>query len=280
MGDSARAADGNDAWGAFVARIDGARRQVGFESWEVASECYFRGHRDCTWSLHPTLHRTLAARSVAETKRAYALWRLEYDLFYEFQARARELHDSSITSWDVLFAMQHFGVPTRLLDWTETFAVAVHFAVDGWKDGANEPCIWVLNPTRLNQWGWGTDELLAPKYLGWEPEEDEFWGYDELLNTTSGLMEWDEPCAIYPEMKNARLQAQRGSFVIQGDVFAPLDQQLPKDNHILRKVVIPREAIAGARRFLTMAGIHHEVLFPDLGGLAKSLRTKYRIDAP
>jgi hypothetical protein len=39
-------------------------------------------------------------------------------MFFEFRTRARQLYEADHTDWDVLFHMQHHGVPTRLLDWT------------------------------------------------------------------------------------------------------------------------------------------------------------------
>lgn len=43
-------------------------------------------------------------------------WKLERHIYFEFRARARQLYSADYSGWDVLFHMQHHGVPTRLLD--------------------------------------------------------------------------------------------------------------------------------------------------------------------
>jgi hypothetical protein len=265
---------GRASWNAFLGQIDDARSTLGYSGWGDATECYFRGHADEQWSLTPSLLRAAASRT--------ELKEIEYDLFFEFRARARELHGAMLSSWDVLFAMQHFGVPTRLLDWTESFAAALYFALEGWNDeSTTRPCVWMLNPYRLNSWSREDDggDLVSPRYLGWDPEEEEYWDYEDLL-VDYRAMDFEAPVAIYPEMKNDRLQAQRGSFTIHGDDWHPLEQQVGKRNKILRKVVLEVDAIPHAREFLEQAGLDHRQLFPDLPGLATALRRKYRIDQP
>jgi FRG domain len=203
-------------------------------------------------------------------------WQLETDLFYKFRARAREVHAGTLSSWDVLFTTQHYRVLTRLLDWTEVFAVALFFALDGYRPKhAAAPCIWILDPYALNRWAWGVDDLVAPANLGWDEPGWEYWSYDQLL--LDGKMDWDEPTAIYPELRNARLHAQRGAFTIHGDETKPLNVQLGRKRNVLERVVLPREAIPDAVRFLRQAGFNRSDLPGDGGaGAAPSPEVRAR----
>jgi hypothetical protein len=121
MSDESRA-----AWDEFLSRIELARREIGCSSSDP-EEAWFRGHTNSKFKLMPSLFRTF------ENPNTEATWdrilQTESDLFWEFAARARQIHGTLENHWDILFAMQHYGTPTRLLDWTETLAVAVYFAI-------------------------------------------------------------------------------------------------------------------------------------------------------
>src|SRR5215204_6752804 len=78
---------------------------------------WYRGQANKDWTLQPGLFRSNNPGSLEE--RAYKEWVRRADLI--------EKHEDK--EWHHLFNMQHYGVPTRLLDWTESFAVAVGFTL-------------------------------------------------------------------------------------------------------------------------------------------------------
>ena len=78
---------------------------------------WYRGQANKDWTLLPGLFRSKEAGSLED--RAYKEWVRRADLI--------EKHEDK--EWHHLFNMQHYGVPTRLLDWTESFAVAVGFTL-------------------------------------------------------------------------------------------------------------------------------------------------------
>jgi hypothetical protein len=165
---------------------------------------------------------------------------------------------------------RHLGTPTRLLDWTEVLSVALYFAIKNAYPGSI-PCIWLLNPYRLNVHSWEVEDLVAPEYL---PQGDyDFADYLVDFSDDAGF-DWDEPVALYPEQRNSRLHAQRGYFTISGEDTRPLNQIRPS---VFRKVILPIDAVPEARQFLAMSGIDEHLLFPDLDGLSRYLQAKYRL---
>lgn len=269
------------AWTRFREELAAACLDVGCNAAQ-GEEPWFRGESRSTYELLPSLLRptrkqNLASKKGAITKRQRKqIWEMESDLFWEFAARARELFGVIENDWDILFAMQHYGTPTRLLDWTEVLGVALYFAIGGAaraKDAT--PCIWVLNPYELNrQSAWKCSDLLAPDNLGWDEGEGEMYSYSELL-LESGI-DWDDPVAIYPRQRNARIHAQRGWFTIHGDRFEALDARKSSKRY-LRKVSISPGAVDYGLQFLEDAGFDHYALFPDLASLSQHLKQKYKL---
>jgi len=256
----------------FMRQVEHAK-----ESFELRShqECFFRGHRDTTYKLQPSLFR--------QGHRTYEeYWELERRMFFEFRIRARQLYSGDHTDWDVLFHMQHHGVPTRLLDWTSVFGVALYFALLNFDDGMEQPpCIWLLSPYALNQATWGHYRLFNPKYLARDEDINRSYDYSELLLGTRPRHRkeqlWRTPLAIYPHQRSERMFAQSGWFTIHGTDPRPIEEIFGDRPGMLKKVDIPRDAIPAAREFLALAGIGHRQLFPDLDGIARSVCDKFEL---
>lgn len=221
-------------------------------------ECmWYRGSNSMRHRLSPSLmwkHDELGADELD--------W-LEQDLFFEFQARARELHERGLSDWDYLFFMRHHGMPTRILDWTDSFGVALYFALDKLQP-FQTPCVWVLNPFELNERTSPTRvrDLLQPKYLGLVKDE-EFWDYGELLVSPDDWLH-DDAVAIYPLQISDRMRAQRGWFTMHGNHRTPIEEQAPD---CVVRLVLGEGAVAGAREFLEMTALKAYTIYPDLDNL-------------
>jgi len=242
-------------------------------------ECFYRGHAEISWELCPSLLRGIKPYKTNLITEEY--WDVESDLYFEFRSRARVLHSQEMTDWDVLFSMQHHKVKTRLLDWTEMLGTAIYFALLGCKRngnlGGNSPCIWLMNPYRLNELFHGSRDLWDPENLDTYNGDDE--SYSELLlgihkHEKGEMFYWDEPVALYPLRKDDRLTNQGGYFTIHGNNILPIEV-LPHNKEFLKKILLPSTAISNAIDFLGSAGINDFTMFPDLDGLAEYLNHKY-----
>jgi len=262
-------------WSDFLADIKNKRDSLGFEENE---ECFYRGHSSNTWKLLPGLFRdpNSSIKKGKEQLISEKLWWTESDLYYEFHARAKEIHDANLKDWDVLFYMQHHRVRTRLLDWTESFAVALYFAISG--SNLDNPCIWILNPYEMNEKLHRTRDLWAAENLDCYIEGVNET-YSELLlgihEVEAGKMfYWFDPIALYPIRRNSRLTSQSGYFTIHGNNIVPLED-IENSKRYLVRVDIPINVIDDAKEFLKLAGVNDFTMFPDLDGLAKFLNNKY-----
>lgn len=217
---------------------------------ESADILFFRGHSNTSWKLWPTLAR------VEETNRDFA----EKCSYFDFLTRAGSLLPENNSSWNNAFAMQHHGLPTRLLDWSENFVTALYFALKG---AQGTCCVWVLNPFTLNETTINREELLRPQDLNGT--------YDDYFVSESRKIE-GKVIAVSPLRHHPRVFHQRAGFTIHGDLTTPLESLYPKT---IKKIVIPPEAQHGARQFLKLVGISEFTLFPDLDGLARELNDEH-----
>jgi len=98
---------------------------------DKSEEVWYRGVSSQKHQLLPSLLRCFRETEPTREK----IRELEANLFFEFLAKARTSEGPGLDHWDVLFLMQHYRAPTRLLDWTEVLHVALHFAVAYSKSG-------------------------------------------------------------------------------------------------------------------------------------------------
>lgn len=214
----------------------------------AGSVAWFRGHADSSWTLRSLLHRHVldvcASSGLPETtnpgllrevhKSDYTLFRSDAWPFLEADER---------TDWGVIVAMQHHGHPTRLMDWTESFACALHFAQQ--RSATTAGAMFVLDPEGLNAQfaprGRGLvrleplSENVSVPLCGWHPK------FDVLQ---SGHI------AVVPQMANRRMVAQQSRFVMCGDDYTPLEESA---SSVIEKIVLPPETFDDANIFLELA---------------------------
>lgn len=213
---------------------------------------WFRGQNNSDYELHSGLFRDdLLVLDVYLSR--------EILRYQEFLNLGHLDHGKS--DWDLLYIMQHHGVKTRLLDWTESFATALFFACINWKYEDCNACVWMLAPSELNYLSIKKDALYLPD----EEEKYEDFIYKKNNFPKSAL-------ALYPVRNSKRIVAQQGTFTLQGNSMLPLEQDLNgdlvKNDHLVKLVLTP-EIINDIDYFLKLSGVNYYTLFPDLDGLAK-----------
>jgi hypothetical protein len=108
----------------------------------------FRGQSDVSWDLVPSFYRGTQAFNppLDDFNDGHWLGPSERDVYREFERRGRRYASDSwdfYDPWHRLILAQHFGVPTRLLDWTKNIFIACYFAVTSYLD--RDAAIWCLN---------------------------------------------------------------------------------------------------------------------------------------
>jgi hypothetical protein len=260
-----RAAD----WSQLTALVSDAKQEL---SPDNSEGLWFRGTADSVHQLMPTLMRYTDGLDADDHDG------MEQNLFFEFQAKSPELRSRNLTDWEYLFHSRHHGLPTRLIDWTDTLGVAVYFALEPLMDAAlkggpvptTAPAIWALNPYSLNEETWDVRDITLPRYLGLRGKANDYWDFGELL-AAEGEWKWDGPVAIYPVQLGDRVRAQRGWFTIHGNIREPLEQQYPQ---LLWQIILEKKCIDEALLFLELAGFNKYSIYPDLDNLAIWLRQK------
>jgi len=222
---------------------------------------FFRGHASSEWELTPSLGRLALA---AMAKVGYdELFKFESTLHSRFAQRGARLLPDDDDGWATLLAMQHHGLPTRLLDWSLTFAIALHFALTN--PAHDEAAIWILNPYELNQTTRQSVALIDAPSVG---------DYGKLYCERDAPKEPDV-IAITATEHSPRLLGQHAVFTLHNRLDMALEALHPT---CLRKITIPSSAYKDARQFLYLGGVSEFALFPDLDGLARELRRTFCFD--
>lgn len=251
----------------------------------------FRGQSNSSWNLSTSLERSVLrynydSRATVEKEKV---------ILEKFQRRASNYlnnipFENNYLEWFSI--IQHFGGPTRLLDFTHSLYVSAFFSVESTE---NDSAIYCLNRPLIDHVGLirederGSDILATfgtARYCDFVIQEGK----------RSPLVMVSEP-----QFLNERISAQQGIFAIPfevnqkfeynlGNTMNPNSKDLPKtkvlkmlkgesnqlnQNCILLKIVLPKKLHVKIRKDLSMMNINAATLFPGLDGFARSLHLEF-----
>lgn len=242
------------------------------EKWGLSfstTHTWFRGQGNSKWKLTPKI---LRSDNVDFT--------LEREYHRDFKLYARNFVDSEPKDdFEWMFLMQHYGMPTRLLDWTESHLMALFFAVENYSDNS-DAAVWIIDPWSLNEATMG--DFSVPVH------SHEFLKDYILPCPTEVKREVDGfyPVCLRAPKSSSRILAQKGNFSIHGNIMLGIDELAAtfnkKSSQIekvrLRKLIIDGKSKLKILKQLAISGITYSVIYPDLEGLSKEIELRYSYD--
>lgn len=247
----------------------------------------FRGVADTSWPMPTSLIR-LGGANV----------RLERHMLRNFRKYAHRDVVERDSFWHWLAVAQHHGLPTRLLDWTYSPLVALHFATDNTSHMTRDGAVWAVDIP-------GAHGLLPRSLKAALQDEGSYvftvdmlsrFELPEVTVSVSGISlssaqlgptrisdldDFDKltkrPFALFmePPSIDDRIVNQFALFSVLSDASMPMDAWLTRHPALVRKIVVPASLKWEVRDRLDQANITERVLFPGLDGLSNWLKRHY-----
>jgi hypothetical protein len=251
-------------------------------TWNELSDCLFEG----TWRPELLRHRSNSAfRGMPDASfdLRTSLMRLgagfeplEAHLLRAFTRYARSYVRPQDSLWSWLALAQHHGLPTRLLDWTYSPFVALHFAT------ADAECMDVDGVI------WAADYVSARRFLParlreiLDAEDTSVFTAEMLTKAVSSLQDLGaldkEPFLVFfePPSLDERIVNQFALFALMSRPEARMDEWLLTRPGVGRRIVLPAALKWEVRDRLDQVNVTERVLFPGMDGLSAWLTRYYR----
>lgn len=239
------------------------------DSWNAAigrfrSRYVFRGLTDARYGLRTGLGRD-GAEELA----------LEAHMLRNFRKYAQRSAVPGDSVWNWIALAQHHGLPTRLLDWTYSPYVALHFATEQLETFDRDGIIWMVNYHETNR------ALPAPLRTQLEREGADVFTPELLASVASTLEEFDalgdEPFVAFiePPSFDERIVNQFALFSLLSGAPSGMETWLAQHPGTVRRIILPAALKWEVRDKLDQAGITERVLYPGLDGLSRWLKRYY-----
>jgi len=255
--------DRAESWGELQELLFDGMWNPAIERWR--SDSVFRGEGRATNDLTTSLQRLGGSFGT-----------LERHLLRNFRKYAHRDAVARESTWHWLALAKHHGLPTRLLDWSHSPFVALHFATE--------------NPALLDEDGvvWAVDYVKAAEHLPTalravlDAEGSNTFTAEMLdlgvatLAELDALAEGEDFVVFYePPSLDERITNQFAAFSLMSCADARLDDWLARHPDLVRRIELPASLKRETRDKLDQANVTERVLFPGLEGIARWLRRHY-----
>lgn len=260
--------------------------------------------RGMSHSKHALMPKVYSKKNSKESGMKYCV--KESDILDSFMKKSYAFlqnppRDDDYQKWIAI--AQHYGLPTRILDWSESCLVSLFFAVKKLNDKENG-VVWAINPSRYKKWFLSNDDICR---------NDRIVKDDEVLvklsanrNIHSAFTDkptgYRYPYFYYPFFIDERMKTQQSVFMVWGNDKMPLDRientqimEYTKDNktkysslqngdyiwqdgEFLLKLIINKKKKKYIKKQLDLCGINEYSIFPTLDTFGNYLNEQYSFD--
>ncbi|HLA33409.1 MAG TPA: FRG domain-containing protein [Rhodocyclaceae bacterium] len=232
----------------------------------------FRGQSNADWRLQSTLERILGDKWSTETARQFENYSLDTFKSKYHIYNVEEHTPKSKFAW--LSVMQHYGVPTRLIDFTTSPYIALYFALETYDPRSNKDfAVYAIDYTAIMEESINFIKKSDNKFI--ETRHTIQGKQDQIFDDVVDRYSYDIAWITEPIELNARIDRQSGTFLISGNRGKTIESivNLPLYNSAkILKIVIPSNIYEGVYVALRKMSINSKSIYGDLAGLAKSIR--------
>jgi len=216
----------------------------------------YRGQKEEFWDLESRLFYLLKTKKLEND-----FYSIEKRMFNSFKKELIRINpsNSKLTDWEILSIGRHYGLPTRLIDWTSNPLIALWFAFEEEKDNNEDRIVW--------------DLVVEEKYVADLEGDDPFSGRFIKVFRPSNI--------------DIRISAQESCFSVQnvtifgkgGDGLPVFNEQniinqMEEFDFLLARIKIPNDQRENILNELDKLGINSNTIYPDLQRICEGIELK------
>jgi len=225
------------------------------------SDLWFRGVKDESLGLVPGV----IWRGLNETK--------EESITAEFLTYFQNYTSKKTNNvFELYTLMQHYGLPTRLLDWSLSPLVSLYFALEQ-ENNDTTRVVWVMQPHEMNEKSANFKGVIAPNEFKESMVNNYLPKY--LRNNNNEVP--STPIAITLPLLNQRVTSQKGVFTLHGFSDSPIDKYFSDNglNKIIKLKLRNESDRVKIQNQLYATGIKEDDIYQDLNSLSKRILREF-----